>query len=45
MRTIARLITETIARRDDASARQRAAADVAEMVARFPVPGLSLDPS
>jgi glycine hydroxymethyltransferase len=45
MRTIARLITETIARRDDPSARQRAAAEVAEMVARFPVPGLSLDPS
>jgi len=45
MRTIARLITDTIARRDDASARQRATAEVAEMVARFPVPGLSLDPS
>jgi glycine hydroxymethyltransferase len=45
MRTIARLITETIARRDDPSARQRATAEVAEMVARFPVPGLSLDPS
>jgi glycine hydroxymethyltransferase len=45
MRTIARLITETIARRDDPSARRRAAAEVAEMVARFPVPGLSRDPS
>jgi len=45
MRTIARLITETIARRDDPSARARAAVEVAEMVARFPVPGLSLDPS
>ncbi|MEZ0241663.1 MAG: serine hydroxymethyltransferase [Chloroflexota bacterium] len=45
MRTIARLITETIARRDDASARRDAAAEVAEMVARFPVPGLSLDRS
>ncbi|HYN68993.1 MAG TPA: serine hydroxymethyltransferase [Candidatus Eisenbacteria bacterium] len=43
MRTIARLITETIAHRNDASARPRLAAEVAEMVARFPVPGLSLD--
>jgi glycine hydroxymethyltransferase len=40
MRAIARLITETIARRDDAAARARLAAEVTEIVDRFPVPGL-----
>ncbi|HXG26270.1 MAG TPA: serine hydroxymethyltransferase [Candidatus Binatia bacterium] len=40
MRTIARLITETIARRDDPSAKASIAAEVAGIVARFPVPGL-----
>jgi len=40
MRTIARLITETIARRDDPAALRALAGDVAELTARFPVPGL-----
>ena len=40
MRTIARLITDAIERRDDESASARLAAEVASMVARFPVPGL-----
>jgi glycine/serine hydroxymethyltransferase len=40
MRTIARLITETIARRDDPAALRALADDVAELTARFPVPGL-----
>ena len=40
MRTIARLITDAIERRDDASASAGLAAEVGAMVARFPVPGL-----
>ena len=40
MRTIARLITESIARRDDPAALRVLAAEVAELTARFPVPGL-----
>jgi glycine hydroxymethyltransferase len=40
MRTIARLITETIARRDDPASLRALADDVAELTARFPVPGL-----
>ena len=40
MRTIARLITETIARRDDPDALRGLAAEVAAITARFPVPGL-----
>ncbi len=40
MRAIGRLVTEAIARRDDAAARDRLAAEVADIVTRFPVPGL-----
>jgi glycine hydroxymethyltransferase len=40
MRAIGRLVTETIARRDDAAGRDRLASEVSEIVARFPVPGL-----
>jgi glycine hydroxymethyltransferase len=40
MRTIARLITETIARRDDPASLRAFADEVAELTARFPVPGL-----
>ena len=40
MRTIARLITETIDRRDDPAALEALAAEVAGLTARFPVPGL-----
>jgi glycine hydroxymethyltransferase len=40
MRSIARLATDAIARRDDPSARDRLAAEVAEIAGRFPVPGL-----
>jgi glycine hydroxymethyltransferase len=40
MRTIARLITETIARRDDRAALGALAAEVAGLTDRFPVPGL-----
>jgi glycine hydroxymethyltransferase len=40
MRAIARLVTDAIARRDDPAARDRLAAEVAEIAARFPVPGL-----
>jgi glycine hydroxymethyltransferase len=40
MRTIARLITETITRRDDPASLLALADDVAELTARFPVPGL-----
>ena len=40
MRTIARLITDAIARRDDAGAKTELAAAVAGIVDRFPVPGL-----
>ncbi len=40
MRAIARLVTEAIARRDDADAKAAFAGEVAEIVGRFPVPGL-----
>jgi hypothetical protein len=40
MRTIARLITDTIDRRDDPAALEALAAEVAGLTARFPVPGL-----
>jgi glycine hydroxymethyltransferase len=45
MRAIARIVTEAIARRDDAEARARLAAEVAEIVGRFPVPGLFGEPA
>jgi glycine hydroxymethyltransferase len=41
MRTIAGLITDTIARRDDEAAKAQIAAEVAAIVERFPVPGLA----
>jgi glycine hydroxymethyltransferase len=40
MRTIGRLIVEAIAQRDDAQALGRLAAEVRQIVATFPVPGL-----
>ncbi|MEO5918974.1 MAG: serine hydroxymethyltransferase [Candidatus Limnocylindrales bacterium] len=40
MRTIARLITDAVAHRDDPAASAALASEVASMVARFPVPGL-----
>jgi glycine hydroxymethyltransferase len=40
MRTIGRIIIEAIRSRDDAAAQRRLAGEVAEIVARFPVPGL-----
>ena len=40
MRAIGRLVAEAIARRDDEPALSALAAEVAEIVARFPVPGL-----
>jgi glycine hydroxymethyltransferase len=40
MRAIGRLVTDAIASRDDAAARDRLAAEVSEITARFPVPGL-----
>jgi glycine hydroxymethyltransferase len=43
MRQIAGLITSAIARRDDPTSRAELAADVAGIVARFPVPGLPRD--
>ncbi len=45
MRAIARIVTEAIARRDDAEARARLAGEVAEIVGRFPVPGLFDEPA
>jgi glycine hydroxymethyltransferase len=45
MRAIARLITEAIAQRDDAAAQPRLAGEVAEIVGRFPVPGLFGEPA
>jgi glycine hydroxymethyltransferase len=41
MRTIARIIVTAIASRDEPAEQARLAAEVREMVARFPVPGLS----
>ena len=40
MRTIGRIIVEAIERRDEPAGQARLAAEVAEMVGRFPVPGL-----
>ena len=40
MRAIARLITDAIRRRDDPAVGDRLRAEVADIVARFPVPGL-----
>jgi len=40
MRTVGRLMIETIAAEDDAAARDRIAAEVGTIVDRFPVPGL-----
>jgi glycine hydroxymethyltransferase len=40
MRSIARIITEAIAARDDPAASSRLRAEAAEIAARFPVPGL-----
>jgi glycine hydroxymethyltransferase len=45
MRAIARLISDAITRRDDAGAQPRLAAEVAEIVGRFPVPGLFGEPA
>jgi glycine hydroxymethyltransferase len=41
MRAVGRLIIEAIAGRDDPATQRRLAAEVAAIVARFPVPGLS----
>jgi glycine hydroxymethyltransferase len=41
MRSVGRLIADAIERRDDAAAQARLAAEVREIVGRFPVPGLS----
>jgi glycine hydroxymethyltransferase len=41
MRQIGRIIVEAIRTRDDAAAQRRLAGEVAEIVARFPVPGLA----
>jgi glycine hydroxymethyltransferase len=45
MRAIARLVTDAIVQRDDPGARLRLAGEVAEIVGRFPVPGLFGDPA
>jgi glycine hydroxymethyltransferase len=45
MRSIARIITEAIARRDDPAALARLSADAAEIAGRFPVPGLFTEPA
>jgi glycine hydroxymethyltransferase len=45
MRAIARLVTDAIVQRDDPGARPRLAGEVAEIVGRFPVPGLFGDPA
>ena len=45
MRAIARLITDAIARRDDEEATAALAGEVAEIVGRFPVPGLFGEPA
>ncbi|MFP5341463.1 MAG: serine hydroxymethyltransferase [Candidatus Limnocylindria bacterium] len=41
MRAVGRIIIEAIRSRDDASAQERLAAEVRDIVARFPVPGLA----
>jgi glycine hydroxymethyltransferase len=45
MRAIARHVTDAIVQRDDPGARPRLAGEVAEIVGRFPVPGLFGDPA
>ncbi|HEX3264716.1 MAG TPA: serine hydroxymethyltransferase [Candidatus Limnocylindrales bacterium] len=40
MRAIARIVTDAIAQRDDPAVQPRLAGEVAEIVSRFPVPGL-----
>ena len=40
MRAIARMITDTIRRRDEPAVRERLREEVADIVSRFPVPGL-----
>jgi glycine hydroxymethyltransferase len=40
MRAIGRIVTDAIAHRDDDAARDRLAAEVSDIAARFPVPGL-----
>ncbi len=40
MRTIARMVVEAIERRDEPAEHSRIAAEVRELVSRFPVPGL-----
>jgi hypothetical protein len=40
MRRVGELIVEAISNRDDVQARDRIAAEVRDMCARFPVPGL-----
>jgi glycine hydroxymethyltransferase len=45
MRSIARIITEAIERRDDPAALERLRSEAGEIAARFPVPGLFLDSS
>jgi len=42
MRSIGRIIVEAIRARDDEAAQRRLAGEVAEIVVRFPVPGLTL---
>jgi glycine/serine hydroxymethyltransferase len=41
MRTIGRLIVRAIETRDDPASQAALAAEVADMVARFPVPGMA----
>jgi glycine/serine hydroxymethyltransferase len=43
MAVIGRLIVDAIRCRDDAAVHERIRADVRELVARFPVPGLPRD--
>jgi glycine hydroxymethyltransferase len=43
MRAVARLITEAIARRDEPAVADRLRDEVADIVARFPVPGLAAE--
>jgi glycine hydroxymethyltransferase len=43
MRAVARLITDAISRRDDPAVADRLRDEVAEIVARFPVPGLAAE--
>ena len=40
MRSVGRIIIEAIRQRDDEAAQRRLAAEVADIVERFPVPGL-----